>query len=174
VTIITVRHKTTDLLRLGLYATLRKTSLKLTLLAVALVVFGINLHEQNSPLDPFRLFAIMLTTAIFTAGALVLMLALILLSTLMRNRRGSPAAEVQAYSVTDTGLSRQSATSETLLKWGGARSLYKNSNAIYVGVSATAYFILPRRSFADEQEYQTFWNSIQKLAHKRAVKLQSQ
>jgi YcxB-like protein len=166
VTTITVRHKPTDLLRLGLYSTLRRASLKLTLLAVAVVVFGINLNERDSPLDAFSLFAIILTTAIFTAGALIFMLALILLSTLLRNRRGSPAAEVQAYSVTDTGLSRQSATSETLLKWGGARSLHKNKSAIYVGVSATSYFVLPRRSFANDQEYESFWDSIQKLAPK--------
>jgi hypothetical protein len=162
--IITVRHKPTDLLRLALYAALRSVSLKLTLLAVALVVLGIDLNEHNSPLDSFSLFAILLTTAIFTAGALVFMLALVLLSTLVRNRKGSPAAEVHAYSVTDSGLSRQSATSETLLKWGGARSLHKNKSAIYVGVSATSYFILPRHSFADDQEYRSFWNSIQKLA----------
>jgi hypothetical protein len=166
VTTITVRHKPTDLLRLGLYSTLRRASLKLTLLAVAVVVFGINLNERDAPLDAFSLFAIILTTAIFTAGALVFMLALILVSTLLRNRRGSPAAEVQTYSVTDTGLSRQSATSETLLKWGGARSLHKNKNAIYVGVSATSYFVLPRRSFANDQEYESFWDSIQTLAPK--------
>jgi len=166
VTTITVRHRPTDLLRLGLYATLRRSSLRWTLLAIALVVFGINLNEHDSPLDALGLFAIILTTAIFTAGALVFMLALILLSTLARNRKGSPGAEVQAYSVMETGLSRQSATSETLIKWGGARSLHKNKSAIYVGISATAYFILPRRSFADDQEYGAFWNSIQRLAPK--------
>jgi hypothetical protein len=164
VTTISVRHKPADLLRLGLYTTLRRTSLRWTLLAVALVVFGINLNEHDSPLDAFSMFAILVTAAIFTAGALVFMLALVLLSTLARNRRGSPAAEVQAYSLMDTGLSRQSATSETLIKWGGARSLHKNKSAIYVGVSATSYFILPRRSFADDQEYESFWESIQRLA----------
>ena len=66
--IITVRHKPTDLLRLALYAALRSVSLKLTLLAVALVVLGIDLNEHNSPLDSFSLFAILLTTAVFTAG----------------------------------------------------------------------------------------------------------
>jgi len=164
VTAITVRHTRTDLLRLALYATLRSTSLKLTLLAVALVVLGINLNEHNSPLDTFSLIAIVLTTAIFTGGALAFMLVLILVSTLARNRRGSPAAEVHKYTVTDAGLSRQSATSETLLKWGGARSLHRNKSAIYVGVTATAYFILPRHSFADDEQYRSFWSSIQKLA----------
>jgi len=164
VTTISVRHKPADLLRLGLYTTLRRTSLRWTLLAVALVVFGINLNEHDSPLDAFSMFAILVTAAIFTAGALVFMLALVLLSTLARNRRGSPAAEVQAYSLMDAGLSRQSATSETLIKWGGARSLHKNKSAIYVGVSATSYFILPRRSFADDQEYESFRESIQRLA----------
>jgi YcxB-like protein len=164
VTTITVRHRPIDILRLGIYATLRSASLKWTLLAVALVVFGINLNAHDLPLDAFSLVAIILTTVLFTAGALLFMLALILLSTLLRNRRGSPAAETHAYSVTDAGLSRKSATSETLLKWGGARSLNKNKRAIYVGVSGTTYFVLPRHAFADEQEYRSFWASIQKLA----------
>ena len=163
-TTINVRHKPTDLLRLGIYAALRGASLKWTLLAVAVAIVGINLYQQKSHLDPFSLFAITLTTVIFTTGAFVLMLALISLSTLVRNRRASPAAEAHAYSLTDAGLSRQSAISETLLKWGGAHSLNKTKSAIYVGVSATSYFILPRHSFADDQEYQSFWNSIQRLA----------
>jgi hypothetical protein len=164
VTTITVRYNRADLLRLGLYATLRGASLKWTLLAVAAVIFGINLDQQKSHLDLFTLCVIALTTAIFTAGALVVMLVLILLSTLVRNRMGSPAAEAQAYSLTDAGLSRQSTSSETLLKWGGARSLHKNKSAIYIGISAASYYVLPRRSFANDQEYQSFWNSIQRLA----------
>jgi|ERR1700733_8430239 len=164
VTTITVRHKPTDLLRFGLYVTLRGASLKWTLLAVAVITVGINFNHLKSHLGLVSLVAIILTTAIFTAGAFILLLALTLLSTLVRNRSGSPAAETHAYSVTDAGLSRQSASSEALLKWGGARSLHKNKSAIYVGVSETAYFILPRHSFVDDQEYQSFWNSIQKLA----------
>lgn len=163
-TTITVRHKPGDLLRLGVFATLRSASLKWTLLAVALVVFGISLNEHDSPLNSFSLVAIILTTVLFTAGALVFILALILLSTLLRNRRGSPAAETHSYSVTDAGLSRKSASSETLIKWGGARSLHKDKRVIYVGISASSYFVLPRRSFADEQEYEALWDAIQKLA----------
>ena len=163
VTGIVVRHTTADLMRLGLYVTLRSASLKWTMLAVAVVVLGINLKEQRSNLDAISVVAMLLTTAIFTAGALFFVIALMLLSTLARNR-GSPAAEVHTYSVTDTGLSRQSASSETLLKWGGARSLRKTKGTIYVGVSATAYFLLPRRSFESDEGYQAFWNSIQKLA----------
>ena len=166
-TTITVRHKPIDLLRLGLHHTPRSAALKWMLLLVAVVMLGIKLREHQSHLGSFTLFAIVLETVIVTGGAFVFVLALNLLSALVRNRSGSPAAEVHAYSVTDTGLSRQSATSETLIKWGGARSLYKNKRAIYVGVPATSYFILPRHSFADDHAYQSFWNSIQKLAPKK-------
>lgn len=160
---ITVRYKQTDLLRLGLYATLRSASLKWTLLAVAVVVLWINLHNLESRLDMVSLVAIVLTTIVFTAGAIVFLLVVIMISALMGNRRGTPAAEEHTYSVTDAGLFRRSAGSDGLLKWGGARSLFKNKYAIYVGASARSYFILPRRYFADDQAYRAFWDSIQRL-----------
>jgi len=169
VTTITVRHKPTDLLRLGLYATLRSPALRWTLPALAVALLGINLHQQRSHLDPITLIAIALTTAIFTGGAFILMLALIPLCTLLQNQKRSPATEAHTYCLTDAGLTRQSASSETLLKWGGARSLHKSKAAIYVGVSATSYFILPRHSFASDEEYRLFWNTIQKLAPNNAL-----
>jgi hypothetical protein len=134
------------------------------LFALAMIVFAINLLKQKSHLDFVALIASVLTTAIITAATLVLLLVLNPLCALLRNRKGSPAAETQCYSLTDVGLSRQSASSDTLLKWGGARSLRKTKRAIYVGVSAASYFILPRHSFATDDEYQSFWNNIQKLA----------
>ena len=54
------------------------------------------------------------------------------------------------------GFSRQSASSTALLKWGGARSLRRSANAIYVGVSTSAYLILPRHSFESDEEYDSF------------------
>jgi YcxB-like protein len=167
VTTITVRHRPADLLRLGLYTSLRSATLKWTLLAIAVAIFGINLYHQKFRFDPFSLFVTTLTTALFAAGAFVFFLATNLLSTLLKNRKRSPAAQTQAYSLTDAGLSRRSATSETLIKWGGARSLHKDRRAIYIRISATGYFILPRRFFTDDEEYRLFWNSIQKLTHGR-------
>jgi hypothetical protein len=162
-TTVSVRHQPTDLLRLALYATLRSGTLRWTLLILSVALFVMNLQQQKSHLGPITWIAIVLTTFIFSAGALVVMLALTLLSTLLRNRKG-PAAEVQTYSLTEEGLARRSASSDTLLKWGGARSLRWTKNAIYVGVSASSYFILPRRVFPSEEDYQSFWGAIQKLA----------
>ena len=161
---ITVRYTSADLLRLGLYVTLRSASLKWTLLAVAAVVLWINFNDLESRLGLASLVAIVLTTIVFTAGALVFLLVMIMLSALIRNRRGTAAAEAHTYSVTDAGLFRQSASSDALLKWGGARSLLKNKHAIYVGTSARSYYILPRRYFADNEAYVAFWDSIQRLA----------
>jgi YcxB-like protein len=163
-TTVTVHHTRLDLLRLGFFTARRSPALKWTLLALAVVVLGINLQQQKSHLDPITLLAIALTTAIFTGAAYILMLAPIPLLTLLRNGKGSPAAESQAYRLSEAGLIRESSSSESLLKWGGARSLHKGKAAIYVGVSTSSYFILPRHSFANDQEYQSFWEAMQKLA----------
>ena len=152
-----------DLLRLGLYTARRNSALRWTLLALAVVIFGINLQQQKTHLDSIALFAIVVTTAIFVGAAYILMLAVSPLLALLQNGKRSPAAEAQAYSLSEAGLARTSSSSESLLKWGGARSLHKGKAAIYVGVSRSSYFILPRHAFADDEEYQSFWEAMQKL-----------
>jgi hypothetical protein len=68
---------------------------------------------------------------------------------------------------------RQSSSSELLLKWGGARSLYRNSSAIYVETSALTYFTLPRHSSANDQEYAVAWKGLQRLMPSGRVSQQS-
>lgn len=139
------------------------------MLAVAVGVFAINVYQASTPWEPFALIATILTTVLFVFGYFLLMVALTVLSALLRNRRGSPAAEVQTYSLTDFGLSRKSQSSETLLKWGGARSIRRNKRAIYVASSASSYFILPRHSFASDEEYESAWSDLQRLAATRGL-----
>jgi hypothetical protein len=159
-----VRLKTADFLRLGLYAALRGGKLKWAMLVVAVIIFAMNVHHTRTPWMPSALIATFLTTAIFVFGYFLLVVALTVLSAVLRNRRGTPAREVQTYSLTDLGLSRKSDSSETLLKWGGALALHRNKNAIYVATSSLTYLILPRRSFATDEEYGSVWNELQKLA----------
>lgn len=164
VTTIIVRHKTSDFLRLGLHVALRRPTLRWMTLALAAAVFATNVYQTKEPWEPFTLIGIILTTVLFVFVYFLLMVGLTVLSALLRNRKGSPASEAQTYALTDFGLSRQSASSETLLKWGGARILRRNRNAIYVATSATSYMILPRHSFASDGEYETVWNAMQRLA----------
>ena len=163
-TTIIVRYTKSDLLGFGLYVTLRSAALRWMTLAVAVIVIAINLHQQKSHWDAASLIATILIAAIFALGYFVALVPFVLLSTLLRNRKGSPATEVQTYSLSDRGLAREAASSDALLKWGGARSLRRTKNAIYVGVSASSYFILPRRSVASDKEYELLWNGLQRLA----------
>jgi YcxB-like protein len=164
VTTIVVRYQKSDFIRLGLHAAFRSAKLKWAVVAVAVAVFGINVYQTKAPWEPLALIATFLTTALFVFGYLLLILPFTVLSVLVRNRRGSPAAEVQTYSLTDLGLTRKSDSSETLLKWGGARSVHRNKDAIYVATSASSYLILPRRSFVTDTEYESIWKDLQRLA----------
>ena len=163
-TTIIVRHKKSDFLRLGLHVALRSPTLRWMVLVLAAAVFATNVYQTKEPWEPFTFIGIILTTALFVFGYFVLMVAFTVVSALLRNRKGSPAAEDQTYALTDSGLSRQSTSSETLLKWGGARILRRNRNAIYVAASASSYMILPRHSFASDGEYESVWNAMQRLA----------
>ena len=139
------------------------------MLIVAVIIFAMNVHHMRTPWKPSALIATFLTTAIFVLGYFLFVVALTVLSAVLRNRKGTPAREVQTYSLTDSGLSRESDSSKTLLKWGGALALHRNKNAIYVATSSLTYLILPRRSFANDEEYASVWNELQKLARPKGA-----
>lgn len=167
---IDVRHRRSDIARFGFHVALHNRRLWWLLLATAAVIFGMNVYKQSGRImanDPraivFTAGAIVLTTAIFTLGLFIFLVGQTVLSALLRNRKGSPASQPHTYSLTEFGLSRRSASSDALLKWGGARSLYKGKKAIYVGTSAYSYFILPRHSFTTDAEYESVWTDLQRL-----------
>jgi len=162
-TTINVQYTTRDLLRLGFYAARRSPTLKWTMSALALTVLGINLVQQRSHLGGISLFAIFLTTVFFTGAAYVLILLTSPILTVLQNLKRSRTAETHGYRLADTGLVCTSRSAEALLKWNGAWSLHKSRNAIYVGVSRSCYFSLPRHSFASEEQYQSFWDGMQGL-----------
>jgi hypothetical protein len=164
VTKIIVRYTKLDLLRLGLYATLRRATLRRATLVVAVVMFAITLYQQWGHWNAFTSITTVVTAAIVASGYYVAMIPLMVLATLLRNGKGSPAAEIQTYSFSDLGLTRQAASSDTLLKWGGARSLHRSKHAIYIGISASSYFILPRHCVASDAEYESLWKGVQRLA----------
>jgi hypothetical protein len=166
---VTVLHTPGDLLRLGYFTAHRSSANRWTLIVLAVVIFGINLQQQKAHLGPISLFAIVVTTAIFVGAAYIVMLAVTPLIALLQNGKRSPAAEAQTYRLSEAGLARTSRSSESLLKWGGARSLHRGKAAIYVGVSRSSYFILPRRAFADDEAYLSFWEAIQKLAPNKST-----
>ena len=159
---ITVRYTKTDFLRLGLHVALRSAALRWMSLAIAIMVLVLNWQAQG-PRGVIGIIATILTMVIITAGYFVAMVVIMLLSALYRNRKGSPASEPQTYCLTEQGISRQSASSDTILKWGGARSLRRSNSAIYVGASATSFYILPRHAFVSEEDYDSWWNALKKL-----------
>lgn len=162
VTTITVRYKTSDFLRLALHTVPRSAALKWAMLGVAVVVFATNCYQSKAPWEPATLIATVITTALFSIVYLPIMAGLAVIIGAFRNRRSTFGAEPQSYSITDSGLARQSPSSETLTKWSGMRSLRKSRKTIYVEIYPLCYVVLPRHSFASDEEYESAWNSLQK------------
>ena len=162
-TTIAVRHTATDFFRLGFHAVRRRSTLKWTMLAVAVTVLAINLVQQRTHLGGITLFAIAMTTALFTGAAYLLTLLLSPILTVLRTRNRPAAKETHEYRLVDTGLLCVSRSCEALLKWNGVDSLHRSRKAIYIGTTPSCYLMLPRRSFASDEEYQSFWDGIQRL-----------
>lgn len=160
-TTIIVRYKTSDFLRLALHTAPRSAALKWAMLGAAAVVFATNCHQSKAPWEPATLISNLITTALFSIVYLPIMAGLAVLIGALRNRRSAFGTESQSYSITDGGLTRQSPSSETLIKWSAMRSLRKSRKSIYVETYPLCYVVLPRRSFASAEEYESAWNSLQ-------------
>jgi hypothetical protein len=167
-TTIAVRNTATDFLRLGFHAVRRRPTLKWTLLTVAVTVLAINLVQQRAHLGGITLFAIAMTTALFTGFAYLFMLLLSPVLTVLRTRRHPARTQAHEYRLVDGGLLCVSGSCEALLKWNDVDSLHRSRKAIFIGTTPSCYLMLPRRSFSSDEEYQSFWDAIQRLVRRPA------
>lgn len=67
------------------------------------------------------------------------------------------------YTIQSDGLREQTLANDTLIRWGGAQKLVRTSALILIRVGPALFHIVPRRWFASNDEYDTFWVAIQSL-----------
>jgi len=67
----------------------------------------------------------------------------------------------------DAGLVESTTVNETLMKWGGVRSVMRTRGYIYVRVTRAGAHVIPRRCFADAAADDEFWNALQPLVAKK-------
>jgi hypothetical protein len=71
------------------------------------------------------------------------------------------------YRFVDAGLMQSTSIHETLMKWGGVRSVVRTPRYIYVRVNRISFHIIPRRHFLEAAADEQFWNALQPLVAKK-------
>jgi hypothetical protein len=71
------------------------------------------------------------------------------------------------YRFVDAGLMQTTSINETLMKWGGVRSVVRTRRYIYVRVNRISFHTIPRRHFLEAAADEQFWNALQPLVAKK-------
>lgn len=71
------------------------------------------------------------------------------------------------YRFVDAGLMQSTSINETLMKWGGVRSVVRTRRYIYVRVNRISFHTIPRRHFSEAAADEQFWNALQPLVAKK-------
>jgi hypothetical protein len=161
--VVHVNLSRTDLARMSISVSMRHSSTIIgwiviaALVAVTLVVTE-GLPRSERAWGAFGLAVLGGSTAAMIVGVVI---SLVFIVTSSSEKNGVLGRHT--YAVTADGLLEKTAANETLIKWGGARELRRNNDAIYIGVAPALFHVIPRRAFGSGVEYDAFWAAIQRL-----------
>jgi hypothetical protein len=62
----------------------------------------------------------------------------------------------RTYSLRDDGIQYQSGAGESLLRWSAIDSVHKLKNYVFIGLTSSVFWIVPRRAFNSPQEFDNF------------------
>jgi hypothetical protein len=151
-----------DILRWQLYVLIHNR----VLVAFGLVVcLGLVWHDLGTPelaarSTGFKVFyGVLFTALMFTVLGLVTT-ALLFCMVLLRKYRGflgEHELEIQA-----DGLVERTAVNESLHRWAGFHKIVTTNRYLYIYVTDTSVHIVPRRSFASEDELRAFRGELER------------
>jgi len=116
-------------------------------------------HEKTALAIGLALFAGLLTATLLLLFSVAITTAAMV--AFSRGERGVLGEHTFRF-VTD-GLIESTSVNETLMKWGGVRSVRRTRHYIYVRPTRATAHIIPRRCFADVSADDDFWNALQAL-----------
>jgi hypothetical protein len=98
----------------------------------------------------------------FLFGVVVMVLGMALFARADRGLLGE-----HTFRITDQGLVESTKVNESLIKWGGVRSLKRTRRYIHIRVTTAMFHTIPRRHFPDAAADDEFWNALQPLVAKK-------
>lgn len=62
------------------------------------------------------------------------------------------------YTISDQGFHERTQSIDTFHKWSGIQSLLKSNSYIFFRINSYLFYVIPKRAFSSEGEYEEFWN----------------
>jgi hypothetical protein len=133
-------------------------------LAVVSVLVGVYFAYQTGVPSTPRAWLIVI--AIGLLGALAAQVGTVvvgLVSVAFLARKIPGVLGAHEYTFTDRGLFERTTANETLIKWGGVRSVRRHAGLLEIEVSPAAFHLIPRRAFASDNDYIAFCQHAERL-----------
>jgi len=133
-------------------------------LAVIFVLIVAYLAYRNGVPSTPRNWIIVI--AIGLLGALAAQLGTVvvgLLSVTFLARKAPGVLGAHEYTFTDKGLFERTTANETLIKWGGVRSVRRHAGLLEIEVGPGTFHVIPRRAFASDNDYTVFCEHAERL-----------
>lgn len=151
----TVKIRRADLVKLNLYLFPRLRSnwsfagfLSLSAFIVVLVT--------KRPDSSYGISTAVLVAVLGGFLATLVCMAVALLMISLRSKESNGILGVHRFELSAEGLRESTAVNETLQRWPAVQTIARSPIALYIGIIDSLYYVIPRRGFASEQEYDAF------------------
>jgi YcxB-like protein len=151
-----------DVVRLNLYLVPRQrgTWIMLGIIAAGVFIAFLAIAQR---LDFFTIsFAAATGILAGLAGVLAGNLCAVV-SFLARANEKSGQLGPRTYTLRDDGVQYQSVAADSIVRWTAIDSLRKTEDYVFIGLTSSGFWIVPRRAFPSLQAFDEFWAA----AHKR-------
>jgi len=160
---VTVDLNRKDLLRAQFQMVRRMRVLKL--LFVVLLAYSQYLVFTSHPPPPLAVSLVVapVVAGLFTLAALLVTYLFVAIRMLGKLRHQQGVLGKHEFTIDDDGLRENTAVNETRVAFGHAQKVFRTRKYMFVRIRAMGFFLIPRRSFADESADAQFWNALQPL-----------
>jgi hypothetical protein len=139
-----------------------------TFLVVFLLVAAFVTYKHGIPQTPRNWLALLAAGLGGGIGALVFGLLLGMLGVVLHASKMPGMLGRHEYTFVSDGLLEKTDANETLIKWGGARSLIRTDAFVQIEIAPGFVHILPRRAFDDHAVFEQFCNTAKQLVRRNA------
>ena len=138
------------------------------LLVMFLLVAAYVIYKDGIPQTPRNWLALLVGGVGGGIGALLVGLLFGMLGVVLHASKMPGILGRHEYSFVPDGLLEKTDANETLIKWGGARSLVRTDTLVQIEIAPGIVHILPRRAFDDLALFEEFCSTAKQLVRRNA------
>ena len=101
-----------------------------------------------------------LLVTIASAGGFAAVIVFSLIFVLLNSDTNSGVLGKHTYSIEDAGIREQTVANDTLNYWHAIQSIDKTKLAITIQINVWLFYILPRRAFSGQADYDRFYDAL--------------